>query len=177
MTDRIYLRALELNDSELIHKWRQDISITKYLGCNFFYVSLERERKSIENKILDDSKDIYLGVCLKENNRLIGYVQINNIDLRNLKAEWGGTLIGEKELIGKGYGEEASRLLLKFLFEQYPINKCYGYCLAEHPATVKMMKKMGFKQDGTLRQDIYKDGQFKDILLLSILRSEINGLF
>lgn len=177
MTERIYLRALELDDSDLIYKWRQDKSITKYLGGNYFYVSHERERKSIENKILDDSKNIYLGVCLIENDKLIGYVQINNIDLRNLKAEWGGTLIGESDLMGKGYGEEATKLLLRFLFDQYPINKCYAYCLAEHPATPNLFKKLGFIKEGLLRQEIFKDGKFKDLFLFSILRAEIQGKF
>jgi RimJ/RimL family protein N-acetyltransferase len=174
---RVYLRALELEDSILIHKWRQNINVTHLLSGNFFYVSLEREKKSVENKIFDDSKNIYLGICLKENNLLIGYVQINNIDLRNLKAEWGGTLIGETEYLGKGYGEEASKLLLRFLFGQYPINKCYAYCLAEHPATPKLFKKLGFTNDGILRQEIYKDGEFKDLLLFSILKSEIGDQF
>lgn len=177
MSDRIYLRALEIEDSILINKWRRDPQTVKYLAGNFFFVSLEREKKSIESKILDDSKHIYLGICLKENDKLIGYVQINNIDLRNLKAEWGGTLIGEKDLIGQGFGEEASKLLLRFLFSQYPVNKCYAYCLAEHPATSKLCKKLGFKQEGLLRQEVYKNGEFKDIMIFSILRNEIGDHF
>lgn len=177
MVNRIYLRALEIEDSYLFHKWRQDLSLTKFLSGNFFYVSNEREKKSLENKILDDSKHIYLGVCLKENDRLIGYVQINNMDLRNLKAEWGGTLIGETDLIGKGYGIEASKLLLRFLFDEYPINKCYAYCLEEHPQTSKLFIDLGFRKDGVLRNDVFKGGEFKNILLFSILREEINEQF
>lgn len=162
MDNRVFLRALELEDSVLFHKWRQNESVTKYLAGNFYYVSQERERTSIESKIHDDSKHVYLGVCLQEDKRLIGYVHINNIDLRNLKAEWGGTLIGETDLIGKGYGEEASKLLLRFLFDQYPVNKCYAYCLANHPSTLKLFKKLGFKQEGTLRQDVFRNGDFND---------------
>ncbi len=173
----VYLRALEIEDYILINKWRNDPMINKFLCGNFFYVSSEREKKSIENKIFDDSQNIYLGVCLTENNQLIGYVQINNIDLRNLKAEWGGTLIGERQYLGKGYGKRASQLLLRFLFDQYPINKCYARCLEEHPATVKLLKSLGFNQDGVLRQDLYKNGEFKNVLLFSILRNEINGFF
>lgn len=177
MAERIYLRALEIEDSRIIYKWRQDKDITRYLAGNMFFVSLEREKRSIENKILDDSKHLYLGICLKENDQLIGYGQINNIDLRNQKAEWGGMLIGEKEFIGKGYGEEASKMLLRYLFDQYPINKCYGYCLAEHPVSPKLFAKLGFKQDGVLRQEIYKNGEFKDVLIFSILRCEIGDHF
>ena len=173
----VYLRALVSEDYLLINKWRNNPEITKFLGGNFFYVSPEREKKSLENKILDDSKNIYLGVCLSNNKQLIGYVQINNLDLRNLKAEWGGTLIGETDLLGKGYGKKASQLLLRFLFDQYPINKCYCYCLAEHPHTLKLFETLGFKRDGILRKEIFKNGEFKDLYLYSILRDEINDRF
>ena len=140
-------------------------------------VSSEREKKSVEGKIFDDSKDIYFAICDKSNDKLIGYTQINNIDLRNLKAEWGGTLIGDKDYIGGGYGKEASKLMLRFLFDQYPIQKCYGRCLEEHPVTAKLLINLGFKQDGVLRNEIYKNGEFKNVLLFSILRNEINGKF
>jgi RimJ/RimL family protein N-acetyltransferase len=174
---RVYLRAFELDDYVMINKWRNDNNIRKYLGGNVYLVSSEREKKSIENKIFDDSKHIYFAICDKKDDKLIGYTQINNIDLRNLKAEWGGTLIGDKDYIGGGYGKEASMQLLRFLFDQYPIRKCYGYCLVEHPHTSKLMVALGFKQDGILRSDLYKNGEFKDVLLFSILRDEINGQF
>ena len=176
-TMKVYLRAFEIADYIIVNKWRNDPEITKYLGGNAFMVSSEREKKSIENKIFDDSKNIYFAICDKKNDKLIGYTQINNIDLRNLKAEWGGTLIGEKDYIGGGYGKEASMLMLRFLFDQYPVNKCYGFCLKEHPHTSKLLINLGFTQDGILRKDLFKNGEFKDILLFSILREEINGQF
>lgn len=174
---RVFLRALELEDHVLLHKWRGDFETNKYLAGNFFFVSSEREKKSIEQKIFDDSKDIYLGICESESNKLIGYTSINNIDLRNLKAEWGGTVIGQKENIGKGFGKEAAKQMLRFLFDQYPIHKCYARCLEEHPATSSLFLDLGFTQDGIIRDDVFKDGEFKNILLFSILRREINGRF
>jgi RimJ/RimL family protein N-acetyltransferase len=174
---RVYLRALELEDYKPINLWRSDPEIFRYLCGNMFFVSTERERKAVEGKILNDAINVYLGICDKESNELIGYGSINNIDLRNLKAEWGGTLIGKKEYIGKGYGKEASSLLLRFLFDQYPINKCYAYCLEEHPSTRKLFSSLGFKHDGVLRDEVFKNGQFKNVLLFSILRNETNNYF
>jgi RimJ/RimL family protein N-acetyltransferase len=174
---RVYLRALEIDDYVLINKWRNDPEITKYMGGNVFLVSSEREKKSIENKIFDDTKNVYFAICEKKSNRLMGYSSINNIDYRNLKAEWGGTMIGDKEYIGKGLGKEGSALMLRFLFDQYPINKCYAYCLEEHPATLKLFSSLGFQKDGILRKEVFKNGEFKNVLLFSILREEINGQF
>lgn len=173
----VYLRALEIEDARIINTWRNDHELTYNLAGNFFFVSYEREKESIRLKILDDSKHIYLGICENESKKLIGYGSINNIDLRNLKAEWRSIFIGDKEYLGKGFGKEASSLILRFLFDQYPINKCYGYCFEDHPATPSLLKTLGFKKEGVLRDHIYKNGVFKNVLLFSILRNEINGQF
>ncbi|SDB81152.1 GNAT family N-acetyltransferase [Williamwhitmania taraxaci] len=177
MEDRVYLRAFEVDDYILINRWRRDPEIIKYLAGNVFFVSSEREKKSVENKIFDDSVNLYLGICEKNTNKLIGYTNINNIDLRNAKAEWAGTFIGDKDFAGQGYGREASILMLSFLFSQYPIHKCYGRCLEEHPTTAKLFISLGFTQDGVLRDDVFKNGEFKNVLMFSILRDEVNGQF
>jgi [ribosomal protein S5]-alanine N-acetyltransferase len=174
---RIYLRAFEPEDYKLISFWRHDEEVVKLLGGNHFYVSSERERKWVEDKIFNDRDSIYLAVCLKEDDRMIGYTCITNIDFRNLKAEMGGTLIGDKTLWGKGYGREAAELRLIYLFEQYPINRNYVYCLEEHGPTIKMLLSLGYKQEGVLRQDVYKNGEFKNMLLFSMLRNEYDQLY
>ena len=66
---------------------------------------------------------------------------------------------------------------LRYLFEQYPVNRNYVYCLEEHEATVKMLLSLGYKQEGVLRQDVFKNGEFKNMLLFSILRQEYKDLY
>lgn len=169
---RIYLRAFEPDDYLLISEWRQDDEVTRSLGGNHYYVSMEREKQWVFDKSVNDNRNIYLAICLCEDKRMIGYTSLNNIDLRNLKAEWGGTIIGDKQMWGKGIASEAARLMLDYIFNQYPIHKCYAYCLEEHLVTVKMFKSLGFIIDGVSRDDVYKDGAFKSKISVSILRDE-----
>ncbi len=173
---KIYLRALEPEDYVLISQWRQDEDISRSLCGNHFFVSKVREKQWVEDKSNNDSRNIYLAICLIDDNRMIGYTSINDIDLRNQKVEWGGTIIGDKTMWGKGFATDAAKLMLNYIFEQYPINKCYGYCLEEHEITKKMLISLGFKQDGILRSDVFKNGEFKSILLFSILRNEFSML-
>lgn len=172
MESRIFLRAFETEDYKITSKWREDMEIMNPHCGNIHFVSSEREKKWIENMHIDDSKNVYLAICLLNSRELIGYCSINNIDLRNLKAEWGGTIIGRKDLWGKGYFKEASRLMIKYLFKEFPIHKCYGYCLEDHIVTQHVLNSFGFKQEGVLRDDVYKNGQFKSKLVYSLLRSE-----
>lgn len=173
---RIYLRALEPEDYIQISAWRQDDEISRLYGGNFFFVSAYRDKNWVIEKINDDRTNIYLAICLQEDDRMIGLTSINNIDLRNQKAEWGGTTIGDKTLWGKGYASEAAKLMLSVLFDQYPIHKCIGYCLEEHTVTIRMMNSLGFTRDGILRDDVYKNGEFKTKFMYSILRSEFEAI-
>jgi RimJ/RimL family protein N-acetyltransferase len=169
---RVYLRAFEPEDYTLTIKWRNDEGITKALAGNRFFVSQAKEKKWVEEKSINNVDYIYLAICLREDGKMIGYTSINSIDCRNLKAEWGGTIIGEKDFWGKGYATEAAMLMLEYLFEQYPMHKCYGYCLEEHQVTEKMLLSLGFTKEGFVRDDVFKDGEFKSKLLFSILRDE-----
>ncbi len=169
----IYLRALEPDDYIVINKWRNDEKLTKFLSANHFFVSKEREKQWAISKSVDDSHNLYLGIGLKKTpDVLVGYCAINNIDLRNRQATWGATLIGS-EYLGNGYGVQSAKLMLKYLFDQYPIHKCNTSCLLQHPRTVRMFEELGFKKDGVLRDELYKDGKFWDVVLFSLLRTEI----
>lgn len=169
---RIYLRALEPEDYTITIKWRNDEEITKALSGNRFFVSQAREKQWVLTKSTDESEGIYLAICLKESDLCIGFLSLVNIDLRNRKADIGGWIIGDKELWNQGYSKEAVRLLIDYAFNEYPINKLTSSCLEEHEISRKTHISLGFSFDGVLRNDVYKDGEFKSILLFSILKEE-----
>ncbi len=174
---RVYLRALEPEDYLKIYEWRQDDDIENSLGGNRFFVSKEREKQWAHFRSIDDSKGIYLAICLKENNEMIGYCSIINIDLRNLKADIGGWMIGEKKLWNQGYSKEAVELLLKYAFDEYPLHKCYSFCLEDHEISNKTHISLGFKLEGQLRDHIFKGSKFHTLNVYSILRNEFYEKF
>lgn len=174
---RIYLRALEPADHKLIHEWRQDETVMNALGGNRYYVSAERDRLWTESKSIDESGGIYLAICLRETDIMIGYCSIIHIDLRNLKADLGGTVIGDPNYRGKGFGREAQTLMLKYCFDEMPLHKVYGFSLTEHIVTEKMMLALGFRIDGVLRDEVFKNGEFKSYTIYSILRDEYEQFY
>jgi diamine N-acetyltransferase len=107
----------------------------------------------------------------KENDKKIGTIGLSNIDYRNQKAEYG-VLIGELDEQGKGYAKEASDILIDYGFYELNLQKIYLKVFHDNKAAIRLYKKLQFKEEGLLRKEIYKNGLFKDVLVMSILREE-----
>jgi hypothetical protein len=80
-----------------------------------------------------------------------------------------GIFIGEKTLWNKGYGTEAMRLLLRHGFETLNLNRICLRVFETNPRAVRSYEKAGFMLEGRERQGMYKDGQYIDVLMMSIL--------
>ncbi len=168
---RIYLRALEIEDHKITTKWRNDAAITELLGGNTYFISHEREKKWVENVIANDLTNIRLGICLIENNHLIGLVNLTNIEWINKKAEFS-ILIGEKDEWGKGYANEATQLMLAFGFNERNLEKIYLTVDVTHTKAIALYEKIGFVREGLLRKDHFKNGSYRDTYIYSILKDE-----
>ncbi len=175
--ERIYLRLFEPMDYMETIKYRNDEEITKLLGGNTYCVSTEIEKRWVEQKSISNIDELYFAICLKSDNSMIGYCSIINIDLRNLKADIGGWMIGEKKLWNQGYSKEAVELLLKYAFDEYPLHKCYSFCLEEHEISNKTHISLGFKLEGQLRDHVFKGSKFLTLNVYSILRNEFYEKF
>lgn len=106
----------------------------------------------------------------KVTNYKVGTTAITHIDWRNRKAEWERHLI-DTPYWGKGYSQEAEALLFKYVFENLNMNKFYCKIIAEN-GIQKTHIKFGFKEVGTLQQDVYKNGEYKDSVVLELLRED-----
>jgi ribosomal-protein-alanine N-acetyltransferase len=169
---RVYLRALDVEDYSLINKWHNDDEIQSLTGGNRYYVSSTMEKRWVEEKALDNSKDVYWAICLRETDETIGYMSINKIDWRNRKVDWGGIVVGDGTNRGKGFALEAAYLMMEYVFCELGLHRLSGHWLEEHTASILMGKKLGFRQEALLRDSVYKNGAFHNEVIMSILESE-----
>jgi RimJ/RimL family protein N-acetyltransferase len=143
---------------------------------NKYFVSLERERIWVEDKALNDRKDIYLAICLRDGDKCIGYTSINNIDYRNRNASWGSIFIDDSER-KKGLSIDVGKLLLKLVFEEMPIHRFYSYILDGHTASLRMVEKLGFKTEGMMKECVYKLNKFHDAVCVYMLEDDYQKLY
>lgn len=174
MDSRLYLRAFEYEDLSFINRLRNDDDIFSFTCGNKFFISSQRDKKWIEDKIFNNYNQLYLMICTYEEQQSIGYICATNIDYLNRKAQWGGIVI-EEEFSGKDYGTESAILLLNHLFYELGMNMIYGYWRADHGASLRMAEKIGFMKDGIARDYVFKQNKFHDAYLLSILKDEFKA--
>lgn len=173
---KLYLRAFEPDDFQKINTWRRDEEVYRLAGGNQYFVSSERDRQWVLDKIKNNQSEIYLAMCLVENDLMIGYISLTGIDYRNSRAEWSGIVIGEKQYRGQGYATHAIYLLLEYAFDELGLHRISGYWLAENTTSLFVGKMMGFRQEGVLRDYVYKTGKRHDIIIMSMLKDEFEQL-
>lgn len=171
---RVYLRALEPEDYKTSIKWRNDDEIWNMVGGPKYFVSEAYEKKWVEDAIAD-STNISLAICLKENDEYIGNAYINDIDWINRSAH-APSMIGEKRYWSSGLATEARLLLLHFAFYERGFNRIWAHILEDNIGSKRMCEKCGYKEEGILRKSVYKNGIFKNQIVMSVLREEFDNI-
>ena len=172
MEFRVYLRALEPDDYKTTIEWRKEDEVWNNLIGPRRYVSSDTEKRWVERSILEHEKGerFRFIVCKKETNEVIGLFSVSNIDLLNKKCEPSSIISpGER---GKGYVFEARLLVFHYLYSQLGIERIEARIMETNNSMLKAGKKFGYYFEGKQRMAVYKNGEQKDLLLFSMLKSE-----
>jgi methionyl-tRNA formyltransferase len=102
--------------------------------------------------------------------RPVGLAYFTNIDTANGKCEWGFYL-GETD-VPRGTGTVMGFMALNHIFSVRATRKVYGTVLGFNAASRKFFLRLGFQQDGVLRQHVLKEGEYVDVVLFSLLADE-----
>lgn len=167
----VRLREYKKEDVKLAQDYINDPEVKRLLNPGIPYLyTLEDEQKWFDS--LSASNDTYsFAIETLEDSKYIGGCGINRIDWKNSVAEVG-IFIGDKDKWGKGYGTDAMRILVKFIFEQMNINRIKLNVFSFNQRAIKSYEKCGFKVEGILRQEVFRDGKYYDDIVMGILKEE-----
>ena len=171
--DNIILRPLKISDIEKTHEWRNNLQIIKLTQGIRFPKTIEMDMEWFQDALNDKSnRNIYFGIDEIKTNNFIGIIQLNNIDYISGTAIWG-FVIGDKDNQGKGYSVEAPKLMFEYAFNVLNLRKIFGYPIAFNNATFKMHEKIGgFIEEGRLKDHVYFDGVYHDVIILSLFKDK-----
>jgi RimJ/RimL family protein N-acetyltransferase len=167
--DRLYLRPLEpAQDNHLYATWLNNEEIRRYFSV--YPTSDARGKERLEN-LYKSFGHIIFGVARKDDNALIGLVGLKDINQLNQSAEFY-VIIGDPSAWGKGYGTEATQLMIRYGFMELNLNRIQTQDMEENIGGWRADEKAGFKYEGTIREAIFRFGRYHDVRIYSILRRE-----
>lgn len=168
---RIYFKELTVEDvSEDYHAWMNDPEVVRYLEARFSDNSMQ----GIREFVTDCSRNpdsLFFAVRLRAGDKHIGNIKLHGINRIHHSAEVS-IMIGDKSCWGKGYGQEAIRLLCDYAFCTLKLNKLSAECYANNPGSLKTFKKAGFKEEGRREKQYVCNDQYVDSYLLGLVRGE-----
>lgn len=100
----------------------------------------------------------------------IGGCGINELDLKNSKCTVGIFLA--KPFWNMGYGTDAMRTLIHFIFQQIPVNKIKLNVFSFNTRAIKSYEKCGFRREAVLKEELFRNGEYHDDVVMSIFRRD-----
>lgn len=169
--EEVIIRALEKEDLPRLLKWRNDPRARRFL-FSYLPISMSEEEEWFAQYLKQEKNKVFI-IRLKDEDQSIGYMLLANIDHKNQNAEIG-IHIDEEEYQGKGYGTDAMKTMLRFLFSEMNLHRVYLYVHEYNDRAIRFYKKMGFKNEGVLRDATFTEGRFYNVILMSILREDFS---
>ncbi len=167
----IYLRKMEHTDTDLIIKWRNSDQVRPYF---IYQEPFTREgHKKWTEQMIDTGLGYQFMICSTNTDEPIGSTYLRDYDSKHNHIEYG-LFIGESTLKGQGIGAISTMLTVQFAFEHLHVHRIHSQVLAMNHASNQMVHTLGFTHEGTLREHVYVNGDFQDVLLYSLLESELN---
>lgn len=107
-------------------------------------------------------------------DRLLGTCAFSQLDGDNGSALYHIT-IGEKDAWGRGFGGEATRLMLDHAFTSLGLHRIALYVFQFNERAIRAYRRVGFVVEGRSRESIWRDGHWWDELAMSVLESDWRG--
>jgi RimJ/RimL family protein N-acetyltransferase len=101
---------------------------------------------------------------------LVGMVSLRSIDREHEEAElsfWIG-----RPFWGRGYATEAAGAAVDRAFGALGINRIVAHHMVRNPASGRVLARLGFRQEGLLRERVKKWGVHEDVVLMALLRQD-----
>ncbi len=170
---KVRLRALESFDYPLLTRWLNDSEVMYYWGKPGNSVSLAEVARDEETKSLRGNSRKYIIETLE--GAAVGQIDYYDLDWQ-ARSAWTSIMLGERDHWGGGYGTDAMRILLRYLFLDLGLHRVTLTTHATNERAQRSYRKNGFALEGRMRDWAFFDGAWVDGIIMSVLDRDFREL-
>ena len=165
-SNRIYLKKLSVEDDlsnylELVNDTKELVYIDE-LGR--FPLNIDDLRKYIKNV-----DGLFLSI-FNQNNEHVGNIRVTSIHTINRYCSFG--ILLHKKHRSNGFAKDASSLVIKHIFRELNANRIELFVVEDNTPAIRLYESLGFKKEGCKREAIWINGEYKNLIIYSMLYSE-----
>ena len=169
-TPRTVLREIVPSDATALFAFRSDAEEQRYNDPPL--IDLDEAGALVERLAREyrDDAVVRWGLTVGADDVVVGLLGYNSWDREHARAELGYDLA--RPLWGRGLAGEAVRAVVDFGFDRMGLERIGVRTDAANVRSLRMLDRLGFRREGTLRGWFVEDGTRHDIALYSLLRPE-----
>ncbi|WP_461028806.1 GNAT family N-acetyltransferase [Streptomyces sparsus] len=167
----VRLRAMVPSDADALWRWNHDPEVMRWMRDGYAQ-SPTRVRKWLEELPRNTYNDVLYGVEAAADGRLIGLVHLSGAEPEEGCAELD-IYLGEKDYWGRGHATDAVRAICRYGFDKMRLHRITLTVVTENHAAHHVYRKVGFVEEGTLRQAFRRDGRWYDMFTMGLLEGEL----
>jgi RimJ/RimL family protein N-acetyltransferase len=166
----IVLRRHAARNVAAFTRWYADPEVARLTRYQDGPMRPDEIRRFFEARVTGTGS-LALAIHLRGSDRLIGTCAFSQLDGDNGSAMFHIT-IGEHDCWGRGYGSEATALMLEHAFGTLGLHRVGLAVFAFNERAIRSYRKVGFVVEGRSREAIWRDGRFFDEIEMSVLEHE-----
>ncbi|MFO7820268.1 MAG: GNAT family protein [Halanaerobacter sp.] len=172
-TDRLWLRELKLSDAQDLFDVFSNPKVMRYYNLHPFD-SLAQAKELVRNysEAFEEQKLLRWGLEYKDKDKLIG-----SCGLYDWKENFARATIGYElasQYWEEGFMSEAIKEIIRFGFRKMRLNRVQALVEPPNEASRQLLKSIGFQEEGLLREYMFYKGEYKDLVIYSLLKRDFN---
>ena len=175
-SDRLLLRQITSQDVNDIFEIYSNKEVMLYFADRAAFEDISEAEKMIcgYNDGLKNMWEMRWGIVLKESGKLIGTCGFHAISDYDKRIELGYDL--NRDYWGNKIMKEALSLIIDFAYKESDVNRIEAFVEPPNISSRRLLERLGFVMEGTLRKHEMCRGEIIDIQILSLLREDWNSI-
>ncbi|MFQ5335308.1 MAG: GNAT family N-acetyltransferase [Flavobacteriales bacterium] len=169
--DKIFLRALEPQDVEVLYEWENNTENWSLGNTNIPFSKQQLKEYILSVQDIYSDKQVRFIICLNDNAEEVGCIDLFDFDPKNMRAAVG-ILIGSKEHRGKGFASDALGILIEYAFHTLILHQLHCTIPDGNKTSEKLFLKHGFQHTATRKEWIRTADGWKDELFYQLINQE-----